>query len=243
MFAPTKPWVSKIVCRRFTFMAFENAFNWQDGSDGIAGGQALIAFGALLVLDLVSGSGAHAYLIVALIGCVMAFLLFNAPFAHKAGPYRLFMGDAGALFLGFALAWFAVVLSQGPQAVIAPVTALWIGAVPVLDFFGSMVRRVVLRRNPLAGDAEHLHHLLLRTGLTRRGLFAVEMTACSLFAAVGLLGHFLHASQQVMFVGMAVVAVGYYQVFCSGRFFQREGEAPRAHAGRWYWTVARNRSG
>ena len=226
-----------------TFTAFENAFNWQDGSDGIAGGQALIAFSALLLLDLYSGAGAHAYLIVALIGCVMAFLVFNAPFAHKAGPYRLFMGDAGALFLGFALAWFAVVLSQGPDAVIAPVTALWIGAVPVLDFFGSMVRRVMLRRSPLAGDAEHLHHLLLRTGLSRRGLFGVEMVACLFFATVGLAGHFWHASELLMFAGMAVISVAYYQVFCSGRFFQREGEQPRVGAGRWYWRIAKGRTG
>ncbi|MFY8154598.1 MAG: peptidase, partial [Hyphomicrobiales bacterium] len=46
---------------------------------------------------------------------------------QKVGSYRLFMGDAGALFLGFALAWFAIVMSQGPDAVIAPVTALWFG--------------------------------------------------------------------------------------------------------------------
>ena len=224
-----------------TFMAFENAFNWQDGSDGIAGGQALIAFGALLSVDLVSGTGAHAYVIEALIGCVMAFLIFNAPFARKAGAYRLFMGDAGALFLGFALAWFAIVMSQGPDAVIAPVTALWIGALPVLDFFGSMFRRLVLRRNPLAGDAEHLHHLLLRAGLTRRGLFAVEMVACATFAALGLLGHFLHVDQSIMLGGMCVVGVAYYWVFCSGTFFQREGEHPRSHSRGLYWTLPNTR--
>ena len=115
-----------------TFMAFTNAFNWQDGSDGIAGGQALIVFASLLIVESASGSTAHSHLIVALIGCVVAFLVFNAPFAQKVGSYRLFMGDAGALFLGFALAWFAIVMSQGPDAVIAPVTALWFGAVPVI---------------------------------------------------------------------------------------------------------------
>ena len=220
-----------------TFMAFTNAFNWQDGSDGIAGGQALIVFASLLIVESASGSTAHSHLIVALIGCVVAFLVFNAPFAQKVGSYRLFMGDAGALFLGFALAWFAIVMSQGPDAVIAPVTALWFGAVPVLDFFGSMVRRVAMRRNPLAADAEHLHHLLRRAGLTRRRLFAVEMTACATFAGIGLLGHFMQVGELPMLLGMVVVAVLYYWVFCSGRFFQREGEAPRSNPGRWYWAL------
>ena len=172
----------------------------------------------------------------------MAFLIFNAPFARKAGAYRLFMGDAGALFLGFALAWFAIVMSQGPEAVIAPVTALWIGALPVLDFFGSMFRRLMLRRNPLAGDAQHLHHLLLRAGLSRRSLFAIEMVACATFAAIGLIGHFLQVGQSIMLAGMGVIAVAYYWVFCSGTFFQREGELPRRKAGSFYWTLPNTRS-
>lgn len=220
-----------------TFMAFTNAFNWQDGSDGIAGGQALIVLAAFLILDSGASGTQHSHLIVALIGCVVAFLVFNAPFAQHVGSYRLFMGDAGALFLGFALAWFAIVLSQGPNAVIAPVTALWIGAVPVLDFFGSMVRRVLMGRNPLVADAEHLHHLLSRAGLTRRRLFAAEMVACTGFAGVGVAGHFLHVDQLTMLLAMGVVACLYYWVFCSGRFFQREGEAPRANPGRWYWPL------
>jgi UDP-GlcNAc:undecaprenyl-phosphate GlcNAc-1-phosphate transferase len=224
-----------------TVVAFTNAFNWQDGSDGIAGGQALIVFVALLAVDAVSGNGEHANMLTALIGCVLAFLLFNAPFAHKAGPYRLFMGDAGALSLGFALAWFAIAMSQGPDAVIAPVTALWLGALPVLDFFGSMARRVSLRRNPLAADAEHLHHLLKRAGLTRRKLFLVEMIACTGFATIGLLGHFLEVSQGVMISAMGLIAVVYYWVFCSGRFFQREGEPPRSVHGRYYWPLPAQR--
>ena len=63
------------------------------------------------------------------------------------------------------------------------------------------------------------------------------MVACASFAIVGLLGHFLHVSQLLMLVGMCGVGVAYYRVFCSGRFFQREGEPPRADAGRWYWPL------
>ena len=206
-----------------TVMSFTNAFNFQDGGDGLAGGQALISLLSLLVLDWYSGSSEHMRLIVALIGCVVAFLAFNAPFRARAGAY-LFMGDAGALFLGFALVWLAILMSQGDDAVIAPVTALWIGGVPLLDFFGSMARRVATGRWPLSGDAEHLHHLLMRAGLMKRKLFIAEMCASSVFATVGLAGHFLQVAQLWMLIAMGVVAGAYYCVFCSGWFFQRQGD-------------------
>ncbi len=216
-----------------TFMSFANAFNWQDGSDGLAGGQALVALGALLIADFYSGSASHVELIVALMGCVVAFLAFNAPFRAERTA-SLFMGDAGALFLGFALAWLAILMSQGEDAVLSPATVLWIGALPVLDFFCSMARRVATGRWPLSGDAEHLHHLLARAGLTRRALFVAEMLACFVLATVGLVGHFLQLSESLMLGTMTVVGIGYYYVFCSGRFFQRQGDPVPTQPRRWY---------
>ena len=219
-----------------TVMSFVNAFNFQDGGDGLAGGQALICLISLLLLDHFSGGNAHAGLIAALIGCVAAFLAFNAPL--RAGVRaKIFMGDAGAMFLGFSLVWLAILMSQGTHPVIAPVTALWIGALPVLDFFGSMARRVATKRRPWADDAEHLHHLLGRIGLTRRGVFLGEMSASATLAAIGLLGHFLLLPESVMLWAMGTVAALYYWIFCSGRFFQRQGDPMPKAPRRFYLTM------
>jgi len=61
------------------------------------------------------------------------------------------MGDAGSLFLGFVLVWSLVALSQGGQRLLAPVMALWLFALPLIDTISMMVRRMLLRRSPYPG--------------------------------------------------------------------------------------------
>src|SRR5690606_31544505 len=87
-------------------------------------------------------SGAYSYLpvILCLGACVSGFLIFNWP-SRRTQEIRAFMGDAGSTMLGFSLAWLCIELSQEPVRVFSPVVALWIFALPIYDFFSSMVRR------------------------------------------------------------------------------------------------------
>jgi UDP-GlcNAc:undecaprenyl-phosphate GlcNAc-1-phosphate transferase len=200
-----------------------NAFNMFDGSDGVAGGQALVCLLGLATAGLIRGQFDHLSIILALAGCICAFLVFNLPF-EATQRVRVFMGDAGSTMLGFVLAWVAISMCQGPSAVIAPVTVLWIWALPLMDFFCSMVRRVLDGRSPFHADAEHLHHVLRRAGLSPMQIFLAETAGGLLFGTLGIAGHVLGVHDGVMFFGLLGLAVVYYFLFASGRVFKRAPE-------------------
>ena len=201
-----------------------NAFNMFDGSDGVAGGQALVCLLGLATAELIGGQFDHLSIILALAGCICAFLVFNLPF-EATRPVRVFMGDAGSTMLGFVLAWVAVSMCQGPGAVIAPVTILWIWALPLMDFFCSMVRRVLDGRSPFHADAEHLHHVLRRAGLSTMQTFLAETAAGLLLGTIGIAGYAFGVHDGVMFFGLLGLAMVYYFVFASGRVFKRAPDA------------------
>jgi UDP-GlcNAc:undecaprenyl-phosphate GlcNAc-1-phosphate transferase len=142
-----------------------NAVNMLDGVDGLAGGLAALAFLVLGAAAYHADVLSHANTLFVAASAAVAFLLFNM---RRPGRRRatVFMGDAGSMFLGFVLAWFLVDLSQAPERVIAPVTALWILAVPLMDTVCIMFRRLLRGRSPFLPDREHLHHLLQRLGLS-----------------------------------------------------------------------------
>jgi len=179
-----------------------NAMNMVDGIDGLAGTLALVTVAALAYLVMRSGVDAgFSYLVlVSLGGAIIAFLIFNLPVPGRTHA-TVFLGDAGSMLLGFVLAWLMTDLSQGKDAVMDPVTALWIFAVPLFDAVGNMLRRLYTGKSPFGADREHIHHLLLAKGLTVAqvvfviGLFAVMM------ATIGITGYIHEFPQYLMFYG------------------------------------------
>ena len=78
------------------------------------------------------------------------------------------MGDSGSLFLGFTLLWFFIYLSQGENAPMSPVAAGWIFGLPLADTISVIVGRLIRGEHPLAAGRDHIHHVLMRQGLTGR---------------------------------------------------------------------------
>ncbi len=151
-----------------------NAVNFIDGLDGLAAGLIALCAATLLAVGLRNGQVISAVLMAGLLGAAAGFLLFNF---H---PASIFMGDAGALFLGFVLAAATLVEEQKGAAVMAlavPMTAL---AVPLADTVLSFIRRLRRAREGrfFEPDRRHLHHRLLALGLGHRGavlaLYAVS---------------------------------------------------------------------
>jgi UDP-GlcNAc:undecaprenyl-phosphate GlcNAc-1-phosphate transferase len=158
-----------------------NALNLVDGLDGLAGGLALIVTVTVALVALAMGQFSSVVLATALAGAVLGFLVYNV------SPARIFMGDGGSQFLGYALALVSLRGSQkGPTAVAVLVPLLVLG-VPLLDLGTTIVRR--LARGPAASgrgafamvrtvcsaDREHLHHNLLDLGLSpRRAVLALH---------------------------------------------------------------------
>jgi UDP-GlcNAc:undecaprenyl-phosphate GlcNAc-1-phosphate transferase len=172
----------------FVTVAAINAFNLVDGLDGVAGGVALAALLVFLSLGPSTSAPSSAALATVLVACIAAFLLFNAPLPWDNSRYKCFMGDAGSTMLGFSLAWLLIRSSQGPAALLAPVTALWIAFVPAVDLLWTVLRRGLRRQSILRADGEHLHHLLQQAGLGPRAAAAAMVggTLLAGYTGVGL---------------------------------------------------------
>jgi UDP-GlcNAc:undecaprenyl-phosphate GlcNAc-1-phosphate transferase len=173
-----------------------------DGLDGLAASLALVTLGALGVLAWRGDAhrGVGVLLLLALV--LLPFLAFNL---RRSGRALVFMGDAGSMFLGFALAWFLIQFSQGEHRLMAPVTALWIFALPLIDTVAMMARRVMLGRSPFLADREHFHHLLLAAGLSEKQTLALMVLLALAAAGVGLTGEVLAVPEPWMFVGFAAL--------------------------------------
>lgn len=101
-------------------------------------------------------------------------------------------------------------LSQGPRQAIAPVTALWLFAVPLSDTISLMVHRAIKGRSPFSADREHLHHILQRAGLSA-GQSVLAMCAAALVCAgIGIAGLYLEIPEWAMFAGFLTLFSAYF---------------------------------
>jgi UDP-GlcNAc:undecaprenyl-phosphate GlcNAc-1-phosphate transferase len=139
-----------------------NVVNFTDGLDGLAAGVCAItaiAF-AVIAFDLHRGNSAVLAAVVA--GAALGFLVHNFP------PAKAFMGDCGALLLGYLLGVVAVEGTVKTQAVLALVLPLVVLAVPFLDTTFVVLKRLKYRRRIYEADANHFHHRFHRIGFSQR---------------------------------------------------------------------------
>ena len=157
-----------------------NAFNLIDGVDGLAAGAALFASLVMLVVALLLGHPTVAVAACAMCGALVGFLRYNF------NPASVFMGDSGALFIGFALAALSVTGAQKASTAVAVAIPLLAFGVPVVDTGFTLVRRFVSGRPLFQGDREHIHHMLLERGWSQRRVAFVLYGASALFGMAAL---------------------------------------------------------
>ncbi len=139
-----------------------NALNLIDGLDGLAAGVGGIACITLFFVGLSQHNWLVAYLALALAGSIVGFLKFNFI------PAKVFMGDTGSMFLGFIFACITIVSSQKSTAAVALIVPIVALGVPIFDTLFAILRRLIGGTYPFDGDQEHIHHKLLKTGLTHK---------------------------------------------------------------------------
>jgi UDP-GlcNAc:undecaprenyl-phosphate GlcNAc-1-phosphate transferase len=157
-----------------------NSINLIDGLDGLAAGVVCLAAIGFLIVGVRVGDAAVTTVTLCTLGAVGAFLRYNF---H---PARIFMGDTGAMFLGFGLAALGCLLARDVgfwTAVLGSATLL---GVPVMDTAAAIVRRLAARRHIFEADGEHTHHRLLRAGLSHRGAVLVLYALQALFTTLGV---------------------------------------------------------
>lgn len=158
-----------------------NAFNLLDNMDGLSAGIATIGALSLAMIAAVNGQFLVGALAAALAGCAVGFL------RHNFHPARVYMGDAGSLFLGFVLAVLAIKLRfAGPRQVTAFVPLI-VFALPILDTTLVTITRLIHGRNPLAGGRDHLSHRLQLLGLSVRPAVMTLYVAAAVLGWTGLI--------------------------------------------------------
>lgn len=181
-------WVSYILSV-FTIVVITNAFNLIDGIDGLAGGLGFIisiTFG--LWFNLIDQVG-WSIISFSLAGALIGFLVFNF------NPAKIFMGDAGSLCTGFLLSIMAVQFIEFNRPEVqnyykittAPVIAIAILVIPLFDTFRVFTIRLLKKKSPFSADRNHLHHMLLKTGLGHKEVSLVLYIVNIIFVLIAFL--------------------------------------------------------
>lgn len=164
----------------FMLLGAINSLNLLDGMDGLLSSVGLIICLAMGVMAFVHGQLWHASVAFALAGALLGFLFFNFP------PASVFLGDSGSMLIGLIVGVLAIQSSlKGPATVaLAAPTAMLI--LPIFDTLAAILRRKLTGQSLYTTDRDHLHHCLLRRGLTGRAALFLIATFCTLAVAGGL---------------------------------------------------------
>lgn len=157
-------------------VGFTNIINLIDGLDGLAAGVSAISGTMLLVLAVQTNRLDAAVLAAALIGACVGFLRYNF------NPASIFMGDSGALFLGFTLSVISLLGVMKTTAAIALAVPLLIVGVPIFDTASAIVRRIRHKRPIGEADKGHIHHRLLGRGFDQRQTVLIIYVWCTALA-------------------------------------------------------------
>ena len=202
----------------FAILTGINALNLCDGVDGLAGGIVLIPLSFLAFLAFHFELRSEFILISYLVSTVCGFLMMNFRFPWRKQA-RVFLGDAGSTVLGFLLACLLIKASQGSQAFIEPVSALWLFAVPLIDTASVIIKRLIGKRGIFSASRDHLHHLLLTAGLgvTQAVIAIYAITFMAGFIATQLVT--LH--EAILFICFGILLLLYIAIPPSYSFFAK----------------------
>lgn len=195
----------------FTYIAIIvaiNAYNMVDGIDGLIGSLSLNTFTATAILFLMSGNSNYLSYSLVLMTATLPYLVYNLGF-FKSITKKIFMGDAGSMFIGLSVIWLLTMGTQGENASFRPVTALWICAVPLMDMLAIVIRRFRKGKSPFKPDRDHLHHILQRAGLSQRLTLIVISSFAVLMSVLGLVGEYLKVPENILLFLFILIFVLY----------------------------------
>ena len=188
-------------------VAITNSVNLIDGLDGLAVGVSTISSFTMLVIALVVADGNVAVILAALVGACIGFMPYNL------NPAKIFMGDTGALLLGYVLSTVSIIGLFKFYAVVSFAVPFLVLAVPLFDTVFAFFRRLLKGQNPMKPDRGHFHHRLIDLGLSQKqavailysisailGLAAVIMTTSGELKALILIISFCFAAVILAFI-------------------------------------------
>jgi UDP-GlcNAc:undecaprenyl-phosphate/decaprenyl-phosphate GlcNAc-1-phosphate transferase len=195
-------WMS-LLCTIFWLLLSTNALNLIDGLDGLCAGMGFMAAMTLFAAGVIQGVPALTFTMLPLAGALLGFLFFNF------NPATVFLGDSGALMIGFLLGCGGIIWKNKPGGggrIAVPLLAL---SIPLLDLSVSIVRRSLKGQPIFSADRGHIHHRLLDRGLaTRRAALALYLMALPGIAAALALSFRVTQVFQAIVVALFVLIAG-----------------------------------
>jgi UDP-GlcNAc:undecaprenyl-phosphate/decaprenyl-phosphate GlcNAc-1-phosphate transferase len=198
-------------------LACMNAFNLVDGLDGLAAGVGLFATLTVFTAAIMQHNMVLAVATLPLAGSLLGFLCYNF------NPATIFLGDSGALLIGYLLGCYAVIWENKSATLLGMTAPLMALSIPLLDVTLAIVRRFLRRQSIFAADRGHIHHQLLDRGLTPRRVVLVLYGLCGLAAAFSLLQGVVHSFSGALlllfgvFVLLGIQYLGYAEFDLAGR--------------------------
>ncbi|WP_028609160.1 MraY family glycosyltransferase [Paenibacillus harenae] len=180
LFISFPDWFSWLMTMLWVF-ALINMINFIDGVDGLAAGVSMLSALTLLTAALIKGQPETAILAIIVAGVSFGFLV------HNFYPARIFMGDAGATFLGYTLAVIAVHGTFKKATFITVLVPLLALGLPILDTTYVMLRRLISGKGLHRADKLHTHHTLMKWGLNQVQTVSFMYLIAALFALMSII--------------------------------------------------------
>ncbi len=164
----------------FCIVGVTNAFNWIDGIDGFFGSQVLLALLGMMIL-----SGRISVFHIAFLSAISPYIVMNL--GLLGDKFKVFIGDHGAMMIGFLIAGSLVLLSQANEGIyverIRPVDALWCVGLVLLNALRVIWKRLIKKTSIFSSDREHIHHYFLDLGYsTEKTLIIVSSVSLIIFS-------------------------------------------------------------
>lgn len=197
-FSPVQLGMLSLPATIFWMVLVTNAVNLIDGMDGLAGGVVVLAGGTLFIMSVIEDNVLSAVLLACVVGATMGFLAYNV------NPATIFLGDAGSLTLGFLLALTAVHSSQKSYTLFSIVAAMMALGLPIFDLGLAVVRRFLSGQPIFRADQHHVHHRLLRMGLSQSQSVVVLFAGAIVLEGLALV--FIYADDRLSALAIAALA-------------------------------------
>jgi len=175
-----KSWLNYLVTTLWV-VTIINALNFMDNMDGLATCLSIMISISMFVLSYLNEQYVVSALCVAIFAACIGFLFWNKK------PATIYLGDAGALYLGFLLAAISIRIDIRSQSeIIRVLVPLLIFAIPVIDIVQVVIRRIIKGSSPFDGGRDHLSHLLLTKGLSEVKVLTVLITSAAVLSFFGI---------------------------------------------------------
>jgi len=203
-------WLIYVLIVIFIVTAVSNGANLTDGLDGLAAGVSFIATAVIAYIAYIHVRYEICMAFMAIAGSCIGFLPWNF---H---PAKIFMGDGGALYLGFMIAAISVMSPMKSATVIATILPILVLALPILDTALAILRRVKNGRPIMEADKGHLHHRIMNVGMGQK------RTVLTLYCISGIMGVAAILVSRDLFIDallLIAIAVTLIYVFMKDRGF------------------------